>query len=284
MAQRILITNAWLKDIGGSELVAVELAEEYAARGWEAVLYSPIIGEPLLSSIDPKVIVTSKYPDLDAGWDIVWDQHGVLVNALDRRPGQVICTNHMSSYVEMEKPRYELKGSVVDRIFCNSEETRMSMGAEFALKAELMQNPSPFRTANVYRGTAALFISKHRPKELFEVVERLSIPSLMYNGDTRINRRVFTHASFLVANGKSVQYALTAGVPVFLYDHFGGPGWLTENNFEKAAYYNFSGRGFKKDKRVIETLYMYDAIEPIPSTLVNWRYRLQEWLYFKELI
>src|SRR5690606_31689494 len=32
------------------------------------------------------------------------------------------------------------------------------------------------------------------------------------------------------------------GKPVYCYDHFGGPGWLSASNFEVAEYFNFSGR------------------------------------------
>lgn len=51
------------------------------------------------------------------------------------------------------------------------------------------------------------------------------------------------HASDLIVSiGKSAPYALASGVPVFVYDHFGGPGYLTHDNFDRAARFNFSGR------------------------------------------
>ena len=36
------------------------------------------------------------------------------------------------------------------------------------------------------------------------------------------------------------------GVPVYVYDYLGGPGYLTEANFSLAERNNFSGRGFEK--------------------------------------
>ncbi len=48
--------------------------------------------------------------------------------------------------------------------------------------------------------------------------------------------------SAVISIGKSVQNALLYGLPVYVYDHFGGPGWLSHVNFEKAEKYNFSGR------------------------------------------
>jgi hypothetical protein len=50
------------------------------------------------------------------------------------------------------------------------------------------------------------------------------------------------HYDCVISIGKTVQYCLVQGIPVFLYDRFGGPGYLNESNYELAEYYNFSGR------------------------------------------
>jgi hypothetical protein len=49
-------------------------------------------------------------------------------------------------------------------------------------------------------------------------------------------------ADLVIAIGKTVQYALLAHTPVYVYDHFGGPGYLNADNYEAAAHYSFSGR------------------------------------------
>lgn len=289
MASRILITNAHLENFGGSELVSVELAEYYASIGWEVVLYSPKVGGLLRPKISPKVSVINVEPDLSQKWDIVWDHHGVLINKLEKRAGQIIVCNHMSSYVNEEKPKYwALKP---DRIFANSNETVNSMPVDHGKRAELFQNPAPaeFQRVN-HGGSYILAISNHRPYELELALEGLDIKVLRI-GDKEdklrlsgmhFDNNLFFHARAVVCNGKSVQYALRAGVPVFLYDHFGGPGWLNEANFHKAAHFNFSGRGF--EKAPMETLGLWPMAKPIDQLLVNWRFKLEEWLYFKELV
>lgn len=284
----ILITNAHLVRFGGSELVSVELAEYYAAMGWHVCLYSPRVGEPLRSTIDKRVHVTTQEPDA-SGWDIIWDHHGVLIHKLTRRPGQMIICNHMSSYVELEKPKYNPE--IPHRIFANSLETIHSMPLCYQRKAELFQNPAPpeFQRVN-HGGNYGLFISNHRPADLNEAMALLSIPIKLvdYANAQRLSGQhfadnVFFKARFVVCNGKSVQYALRAGVPVFLYDHFGGPGWLTEENFQRASHFNFSGRGFHEGG-ALETLPLWPTIKPIDQAMVNWRYKLEEWLYYKEVI
>ena len=46
----------------------------------------------------------------------------------------------------------------------------------------------------------------------------------------------------MISIGKSVIYAIAQRRPVFMYDHFGGDGWLTRDNFATNLYHNFSGR------------------------------------------
>ena len=62
----------------------------------------------------------------------------------------------------------------------------------------------------------------------------------------RVDSRTLSGYDAVVTIGKTVQYAVRGALPVYCYDHFGGPGWLTEENFGAARWRNFSGRGFEK--------------------------------------
>ena len=35
---------------------------------------------------------------------------------------------------------------------------------------------------------------------------------------------------------------MSMGLPLYCYDHFGGPGYININNIEHNTYFNFSGR------------------------------------------
>jgi hypothetical protein len=50
----------------------------------------------------------------------------------------------------------------------------------------------------------------------------------------------------VITIGKTVQYCLACGVPVYVYDKSGGCGYLNKKNFTKNRLVNFSGRGNKK--------------------------------------
>ncbi len=58
----------------------------------------------------------------------------------------------------------------------------------------------------------------------------------------------------VITIGKTVQMAILANRPVYCYDHFGGPGWLTDQNYEAAAALNFSGRDHRSRKQPMKFL------------------------------
>lgn len=46
------------------------------------------------------------------------------------------------------------------------------------------------------------------------------------------------------------------GIPVYVYDHFGGFGYLNDGNYSRASFFNFSGRGgeYKNTKTIANEL------------------------------
>lgn len=244
---KILLTNRALYNVGGSELVTVELAEELG-REHDVTVYTKIHGGPLDVS---HLRVVTEQPD-PAEFDLLWIHHNMLIHGLGfrKRPGQRIIFNHMSSYVPEEWPKlpgYEM--ALADRVLCNSEETRRVLEDRGLKGVELFQNPAPIQFEIYSSGIlGGLSISNHPPKELAPVIANIAAIGGP-NGGTgqrRVTFRDLVNTRFVICNGKTVQYALRAGVPVYLYDMFGGPGWLNEGNFHRAEQFNFSGRGFSR--------------------------------------
>lgn len=276
---KILLSNLHLKEFGGSELVTVELAEYYASLGHEVTLYSPKIGTPLLETIKrTNIKLTSNVPVASElkTFNIVWSHHGLLldqINSFNKLPHQTIVANHMSSYVREEEPKYD--PSLVDLILANSEETRQAMGAEYQVKCQLFQNPAPLTKEPICkikeRSTLlAMSVSNHRPAELLSFMLEQAGSKIAFTlygkhtNYTRIDGKLIRQINpdFIICNGKTVQYAMEAGVPVFLYDQFGGQGWLTEENFEVNEYHNFSGRGVAKCD--LKTMLNFEEAKAMP--------------------
>ena len=57
-----------------------------------------------------------------------------------------------------------------------------------------------------------------------------------------ITPQILSKYDLIISIGKTVQYALGMGIPVYEYDYFGGNGYINKNNINEEAYYNFTGR------------------------------------------
>lgn len=304
---KILIGNIWLENFGGSELVAIELAEYYAKHSWEVYLYSPKISDRVRSSIEKRynLTVSSEYPDLNE-YDIIWSHHGLFldkINKKTRRENQKIISNHMSSWVNEEMPKFE--PDTVDLMLANSLETKdklLTINPNY--KIELFQNPAP-PLGNAVRKKDPWFvfddtkkpkvaaISNHRPPELEQFISaHFYAFNFVKFGARDSFRRISPKMlyeecfDFVICNGKSVQYAMEAGLPVFLYDQFKGCGWLNEKNFHQAEHYNFSGRGFKNlnSHPFLILSWLQKKEKAITQPLFGTRFRLGDCLSRRGLI
>lgn len=63
-----------------------------------------------------------------------------------------------------------------------------------------------------------------------------------YNNNVLITPDILLKYDVIVTIGKTVQYGLALGIPVFEYDHFGGCGYITLENIDEEEKMNFSGR------------------------------------------
>lgn len=284
----ILITNNHLCQFQGSELVAVELAEYYASLGNNVTLYAPEIAPPLLPTINrERLELTTTLPEDLSRFDIIWSHHGLVIDKYKKRSGQLVISNHMSPFVELEKPKYD--AALVDFIFANSEETIHSLPSAHAKKAQLFQNPAPMVTTQAIVANCPLptgvSISNHRPAELvfFMVDNSKTINFEVFGMNSKNYIRMSPNVlkeinpDFVVCNGKSVIYALAAKIPIFIYDSYGGCGWLNAENFPVAEHYNFSGRGFP-DKPDLNTLLDFENQTPIELGEHAWKFNLDSWV------
>lgn len=234
---KVLLTNAWMKNFGGSELVTLELGEEFQRQGHEVLIYSPNIG-----GLGDSVPMTDKKPSASS-FDLVWIHHNQLIHDLGfkKRTSQRIVFNHMSSYVSTEFPKIAgYENAIADLKLANSYETALRLEALGLTDVKLFQNPAPINFEVSGMGEGGLIVSNH----VMSQFDELGLKRIGLHNPKRVTPEMLSNYKFVVCNGKTVQYALRAGLCVYLYDHFGGCGWLTKDTFGTAELYNFSGRGF----------------------------------------
>lgn len=124
-------------------------------------------------------------------------------------------------------------------------------------------------------------VSNHIPDELYNLKDLKEAQALNIHFYGRgkksspelITPEILSKYDVVITIGRTVQYCLALGIPVFCYDIFGGPGFITLENYEKAEHYNYSGRcsSLKKDALEIYS----DLINVAPSMLNDWSIALK---------
>lgn len=270
---RILICSNHLEKLQGSELVTLELVEFMLEQGWHVDVFAHLLGGDIQNEFeslpyqDRLLVTDDDNYSFDHAYDIVWMQHNVLNNyMIERLYKEGVNTrfifNHMSSFASMEMPLdVGLENRLASAVLAVSHECA-EMLENKGIKKEsiiLFDNPAPEK----FTGTPAdykealntvLCISNHPPQELFEAQRMLEEQGIRCDiigaasKQVRISPELITSYDVIITIGKSVQYALVTGTPVYIYDIYGGEGYLTESNFTQSAWHNFSGRATKEKR------------------------------------
>jgi Fe2+ transport system protein FeoA len=251
--------------LGGSEIVALEIAEALYERGFEVHIRTNRLSiEVVRSSLAP--VSFSDSDDLIdlCDFDFVWMQHNMVAHLhvdklLNSHRLPIIVSAHLSPFEMFELAGVGFGLLVGAKLVSNSAETKarlVSMGVEPHHILNIKNAaPKRFESAPPSRRNSLsrlLVVSNHVPDEVLKAVTLLKKRGVVVKifGSDAIERRVsefdIRETDAVLTIGKTVQYALLSGIPVFCYDHFGGPGWLTKENFDNASYYNFSGRCCRK--------------------------------------
>lgn len=249
----------------GSEILVLELCESLRRRGAEVVVYANHWGQTLWDRFREIGAETTDDPSAIRlfDFDFVWIQHhtGALFDlTIDERscPSTKVVFAHLSPYEPLESPGFVLESTIADLSLCNSEETRDTL-LDSRLERDdtrLFPNPAPdaffehARTEWASRLRNVVVVSNHRPDELAAALTILrtehGVTSDVFGVDggifERITPEILARYDAIITIGKTVQYGLASRIPVFCYDRFGGPGYLSDESFDCARRFNFSGR------------------------------------------
>lgn len=272
LPQNVLLTQGELVNYAGSEIVTLELAEWFASRGARVDVLAHIIGDPILQEFKKikNVFIHTDPNTIDyESKDLIWIHHQLIPQKVvelfsaSKLTARVFF-HHMSPYHPLEQPFFfRIEKALADAVLFNSHETMLSIQNIFKFSKQhslVFGNPAPEAfmvepTKKSYRKKLSdiLVVSNHPPKELLDACKVLNgegvrIRYVGISGEamhTRVIPKDIQQADIVISIGKTVQYALVGGAVVYIYDHFGGPGYLSKHSFRKAKDLNFSGRGFE---------------------------------------
>ncbi|MHA6334503.1 hypothetical protein ACXYL9_12565 [Qipengyuania sp. CAU 1752] len=208
--------------------------------------------------------------DIDLSqFDFVWAQHHSILTLLDRhcdskRP--FIVWASLSPYEEMEQLPVSLIKAFFDRAVGNSIETVEARGMERSFDNAA---PAAFHFDRDQREAQnILFVSNNQPPEMVKAAALLKQRglSIRFIGRGHEYKRIepsdIGWADRVVTIGKTARYALASKTPVYIYDRFGGDGYLTSENYLRNEQHNFSGR--PNERRVGAVELAEEIAGPVP--------------------
>lgn len=282
----IAFTNSFYKNFTGSELAVFDAAKFFLKQGYKVYIFTFNKGKPLMSKIPDGIkvinILTEKIPKLNV--DILWGQHWAVMTKLlsdSNFTAKKIIHFSLSPYHFYERePEY---AKLLSGCFGNSWETAsVRMQENPGLNIGIFNNsvtPDFFETiakpgSNLKRlaivGNNKVFspdgdfVNNLRANGIevevfgFGGTQQILTPDNLVNFDA-----IFTI-------GRTVQYALSLGIPVFCYDRFGGPGYINTSNWQECEKMNYSGRTHLCNEEDLEkTIIKNHDIKKLTNDLIN---------------
>lgn len=250
--QTIIITNNCVKFHSGSEMITLDLCDYFVNRGCNVYLCAMEIGNPLAKHLNPKVkrieLKKQQIPIKQA--DLVIGHHkNVIDKVMERVQCSRVIQNSLSIYGGIED--YSKKAN---RLFANSQETKAIKQNGVSLPIEVFVNSCN----NTYFQKEKHLNSKIKKIGIItnhQWYKGLKKPNIEIIGGWNakfVNADLLLRYDVVITIGRTVQQCMCLGIPVYCYDHFGGPGYITLDNIEFNERMNFSGRqkeGNAKEKK-----------------------------------
>lgn len=267
--KKILLINHYLRNFTGSELAIYDLAREFIDMEYHVSIGTFHYGYPIKSlfkKLDVEILDLNK--SLNRKFDIIWAHHFTTLDVclLDNDiVANKIIFSSLSPYEPLECPPVYIDR--ITMILANSEENKNALLDMKIPEKKISVFPNPIRReffvkTKLYQAPFLNYlaiISSHIPDELQKAIPLLEGKGIkvdvfgMNNKFIHITPEIISQYDAVISIGRTVQYGLAMGIPVYCYDRFGGPGYIFDKNKNLAAYYNFSGRctKIKKSSKMI---------------------------------
>lgn len=262
--RRALIATHHLVQYAGTEIFTLELAELLRQRGWDVWVTAFVLGYPMLESFESRNHrIISLLHGIDKiqqiAFDLIWIQHVPVLHHLLATHGltaeRIIYCSH-SHFEPLEAVPSGLPAGI--EILAHSEENRATIAEQLQISKErivLFRNASPAAqwsrpASRPNKLERIALVSNHPPRELQDAVQVLRFGSIHIEHygqgghETLVTADLLQSFDAVITIGKTAVACTFLKKPVYCYDHFGGPGWLSSSTLGAAAFHNFSGRGF----------------------------------------
>ena len=256
--KKILMTNAYIKDYTGSEVDTVSIANYFVENGYCVDIFTLDKGYPLLKSVDHRVRVIDylENDELNDRYDYIWAHHYPLLDFLlfDKKiKAKYIHYLSLSSYANYEAyPDYYQSLSLVSTLSYEAKEQNRIEGYDnkyFNIFPNYIMEKELKVLHNAKNKIESIcVVSNHVPNEVERIkaiFEKKGISVDIY-GKKHIYKLVsadlLLQYDVIISIGKTINLGIALGIPCYVYDHFGGDGYITKKNINNSFKFNFSGR------------------------------------------
>ena len=261
---KFLVLNHTIKNYTGSEINAIQLCEGLKNLGHDADLGTFVSGSPLEEIIKQKNIKCLNLlqeTNLDLKYDVIWAHHSPVLTQLifkNKLQNCKILFSSLSPIIALESPPFYFKEINLFLSLSKQNSKVMIANGINPKNIFLFPNyaPKSFFDASKKNHQKELkniaIISNNRSNEVLQLIQifrekNYFVETFGYHGQqVLVDEIILKKFDLIITIGKTVQYCFALKLPVYVYDHFGGPGYITNENYELSKDNNFSGRGINR--------------------------------------
>lgn len=250
---RIVLANHAFHRVGGSETYLATLADNLVRLGHDVVVYARVAGDMAMLARRRGIRVVDRVEDLGDPADAALTQDGVVAHDLaaawPRVPQAFVC--HSSLFDFQQPPLVpgiaatvivlnDRVGARVQALNANCDVVRLTQPIDtqrFSPLSSLSRRPKRALVQSTYLDGA--------PRRALEEAWGAAGIELVFLGVDHVDLSPEVQmgtVDIVVGKGRTVIEAMSCGRPAYLYDAFGGDGWITPDTYPALESDGFSGQ------------------------------------------
>jgi hypothetical protein len=272
---RIVVATQSFHHVGGTETYVLTVAEQLQRLGHRVRIYAQQLGDMAMLARDRGGDVVADPDELGSAPDVLLTQDAVSAYELGERfPGVAqVFVNHSATFDPQLPP---LVPGVVDAVVVMSERFRAHLEAlDSDLRIVRLRQPIdterlvPRRPPSEVPRRALLlgnYLSGDARRLLVDAWTDLGLEVVQVGVDTRPSLQPeddIAAADIVVGKARAVLDAMSCGRPAYVYDAFGGDGWVTADTYDAMEADALAGQAFPDvidGERLRKDLAAYDPM------------------------
>lgn len=258
--KKAAMTLMQCRGLSGSNTVFLQIANELAQQDYHVTLFAFTIDGLVRGEFEKHghcvIELVSLDPfSLEGAFDLVWAGHwpaAAILLLCGKIRYRSLVFHSMSPFEGVEEPLFFRE--LADLLLFNSAENRERNLAQIEGKASVIfancVSDSYLASDQTEPCFDVAYVSNHKSLEVIEALDRLAAKGYRIRkvgnhfGQALVDPAFIDENRVTISIGHTVIKGLMRDRAVYVYDRFGGPGFLDDAVYERCYARNFSGRGF----------------------------------------